>query len=267
MVVVITGASAGIGRALAVVLHGGGAKLALAARRGDKLEQLNAELGGGHLCVTCDVAEPTQCHELIRRAHEHFGRLDTVVCNAGYGVGKRVHETTTQEMLDIFRTNVFGTHELMRAVTPIFQSQEPRDGWRGQLMLVSSAAARRGLVYFGAYSATKAAQLSLAEAARVELEKDRIAVTSVHPVTTSTEFFAVAEARTGKRINVPGRTPLSQTAEQVARAMARGISNPAREVWPHAPSRLLLGLASLAPVAGDKVMREVRKTMDRKAPR
>lgn len=265
MVVLITGASAGIGKALAEALARDGAKLVLSARRVEMLESLNASLGGEHLVVGCDVARPADCHRLIEQTHARFGRLDTLVCNAGYGIGRAVHETSTHEMREIFATNVFGTHECIRHAVPIMREQTARDGWRGQVMIVSSAAARRGLVYFGAYAATKAAQLSLAEALRVELEADRIAVTSVHPVTTSSDFFATAERLSGRRINVPGRTPLSQTVQHVSRAMVRGIRRPSREVWPHAPSRFLLSLATIWPWAGDYVMRQVRATMDRPA--
>src|SRR5687768_17012081 len=86
MVVAITGASAGIGRALAQALHARGARMALAARRLDRIESLNRELGGSHLALQTDVADRAQCESLIRRTVEHFGRLDTLVCNAGYGV-------------------------------------------------------------------------------------------------------------------------------------------------------------------------------------
>jgi NADP-dependent 3-hydroxy acid dehydrogenase YdfG len=85
MVVVITGASAGIGRALAEALSARGARLALAARREDRLAELNRALGGGHLVVPTDVSIQSQCEALVRQAREHFGRIDTLVCNAGYG--------------------------------------------------------------------------------------------------------------------------------------------------------------------------------------
>src|SRR5687767_9536752 len=98
MVVVITGASAGIGRAVAEDLHRRGAKLVLSARRMGKLEELNATLGGGHLCVGCDVAVTEQCRGLIERAVERFGRIDTLVCNAGFGVVRTVAETTPEEV-------------------------------------------------------------------------------------------------------------------------------------------------------------------------
>ena len=90
MVTVITGASAGIGAALARELARRGARLILAARRIERLEALNRELGGGHLCVECNVADVEQCRMLVERAVSWAGRLDTVVCNAGYGCCKPV---------------------------------------------------------------------------------------------------------------------------------------------------------------------------------
>ena len=127
------------------------------------------------------------------------GGIDTLVCNAGYGSVRTVAETSHDEMRRMFETNVFGTTDCIHAAVPIMRKQELRDGWRGQIMIVSSAAAKRGLPFFGPYSATKAAQLSIAEALRVELKADRIAVTSVHPVGTNTEFFDTAEKQTGLR--------------------------------------------------------------------
>lgn len=262
MSVIISGASSGIGRSLAELLSARGARLTLAARRQEKLRQLNEQLGGRHLVVVADVANPEDCRRVVEEARQRFGRIDTLVANAGYGLGRPVVETTPDDWRDILATNVLGTTELIRHAVPIMRAQAARGGYRGQVMVVSSAAARRGLVYFGAYSATKAAQLSVAEALRVELEPDGIAVTSVHPVTTSTEFFRVAEQRTGRRLQVPGRTPLSQQPAQVARAMARRIASPSRECWPHEPSRWLLGLAALFPSAGDLVMRRVKRVMD-----
>src|SRR5690606_30066854 len=85
MVVVITGASAGLGRVLAMELSAAGATLVLSARRLDRLEALNAELGGRHLCVRTDVSLPEECANLAQRALQHFGRIDTLICNAGYG--------------------------------------------------------------------------------------------------------------------------------------------------------------------------------------
>src|SRR4051794_38242177 len=156
-------------------------------------------------------------------------------------------------MRHIFETNVFGTTDCIRAAVPLMQNQPPRDGFRGQIMIVSSAAARRGLPFFGPYAATKFAQLALAEALRVELKTASIAVTSVHPIGTNTEFFDVAEKQTGigRPMTDKGRR---QTASTVARKMIRGIERPTTEVWPMRPARWGLGFATMFPGIVDYFM-------------
>lgn len=253
MVVAITGASAGIGRALAEALSARGATLALAARRADRLETLNQQLDGRHLVMATDVAVPEQCAAFVRRTVEHFGRIDTLVCNAGYGILRPVAEMTLGEFQDMLQANVFGTTECIRSAVPVMRAQAVRDGWRGQIMIVSSAVARRGLPYFGGYSATKAAQLSLAEAMRVELRAQRIAVTTVHPIGTKTEFGDVAASQSaGRRIETSGE--IRQTAHAVARAMVRGIEKPRPEVWPFRIARWGLGLSTLFPRLTDRAL-------------
>jgi short-subunit dehydrogenase len=256
MVIVITGASAGIGKALAEVLAPRGAKLVLAARRADRLDALNAQLGGGHLTVVTDVARREDCERLIAQSIEHFGRIDTLVLNAGYGYYRLVADTTPDDVRRIFATNVFGTTDCIAAAMPHLLKQAPRDGVRGQIMIVSSAAARRSPPYIGVYGATKAAQLSIAESMRVELRPKHIAVTSVHPIMTKTEFGQVAEA--GGDVKMPpGR--VGQTVEQVAAAMVRAIERPRPEVWPHRLSRWGLSFATIAPGLVDRALNRYRR--------
>jgi short-subunit dehydrogenase len=253
MVVVITGASAGIGAALAEELSPRGAKLVLSARRLDRLEELNRRLGGGHVCVRADVSRREDCEALIAQAAGCFGRLDTLVCNAGYGILRNVHETTPAEVEELFRTNVFGTLDCVRAAVPHLLKRDTA-GWRGQVVIVSSAVARRAIPLFGAYSATKAAQLSLAEAMRVELRPLRVAVTSVHPIGTDTEFGQAANDRAGggRVARIPGE--VRQSATQVARKIVRAIEKPVPEMWPFRPSRWALLAAAVAPGWVDRML-------------
>lgn len=253
MVVAITGASAGIGRALALELGRRGARLALGARRLDRLEEIDRELGGGHLVRAIDVAKREDCEFFVQAALSRFGRLDTLVCNAGYGVLRTIAEMTPQEWQAIFAANLMGTVDCVRPVIPVLSAQEPRDGWRGQVMVVSSCLARRAGPEGGAYAATKAAQLSLAEALRVELRPHQVAVTSVHPIGTESEFFTAAETLSGRSAVRDPREP-RQTPEQVAAAMVRAIERPRPEVWPHAASRWAFGLATLFPGLVDGVI-------------
>jgi short-subunit dehydrogenase len=263
MVVAITGASAGIGEALADELAFRGASLALCARRLDRLEQAAQRRQTPHLCLRIDVDNPLDCQAFIEKAQARFGRIDTLVCNAGYGVATAVEQTSDEQLESIFRTNVFGSISPIRAAIPLMLAQEPRNGFRGQLMIVSSAAARRGLPYFGAYAATKAAQLSIAEALRVELRGTGIAVTTVHPIGTETEFFNVAEQAGNKRITVPFRTTLRQSAKGVARAMVKAMCRPRPEVWPAPFSRLALTTAAAFPRITDFFMSRMKRQIDR----
>jgi short-subunit dehydrogenase len=267
MIVVITGASSGIGRALAEYLSAHQAKLTLTARRLDRLEALNAQLGGQHQVIQADVSDPNDCRRLIDSAVAHHGRLDTLVCNAGYGLAKSISETSALDLRKIFETNLFGTTDTIRAALPVMLRQDERDGYRGQIMIVSSAVARRGLPFFGAYSATKAAQLSISEALRVELKPSRIAVTSVHPVGTETEFFDLAGKYGNSTVPPPGKGEVRQTAATVARKMADAIIRPKTELWPLNAARFGLSIGTLVPGMVDRALQNYRRSVETPAPR
>lgn len=267
MVVVITGASAGIGKALAEKLAARGAKLALAARRMDRLTALCATLGGDHLAIGADVSKREDCERIVTETVRRFGRIDTLVCNAGFGMVKSVVDTTPEEMQQIFAANLFGTTDCIRAAVPVMRDQQERNGWRGQIMIVSSAAARRGLPYFGPYAATKAAQLSISEALRVELMPFKIAVTSVHPVGTNTDFFDTAQQLGTMQMNAPGKGEIRQTPATVARKMINGMEKPTQEIWPMRASRWMLSFSTLTPKWTDRVMNKYRGEMKEKATR
>jgi len=262
MVTVITGASSGIGRALAVNLAHQGGKLVVGARRLDRLQELTQEIGCEHVAMQIDVSHAQDCDRIISAAVEKFGRLDTLVCNAGFGFARPFDAMTQEDIRRVFDTNLFGTIECCRKAVDIMKRQEPRDGYRGQLMIVSSACARRGLPYFSTYAATKAAQLSLAEGLRVELKPMHIAVTSVHPVLCETDFFSTANELSGMN-----PAALAQGAKQppqfVADRMTHAIERPSRECWPKPMSRLSLTIAVMIPAIVDKVMGRMRDQMFR----
>jgi short-subunit dehydrogenase len=260
MVVVITGASAGIGKNLASKLSDRGAHLVLCARRGEILDALNESLGGRHRCVQADVGDSETGGRLVHEAITRFGRLDTFVCNAGYGIIQRVADMQSDQMEMLFTTNVFATSHCISAAVPVMQHQSLRDGYRGQIIVVSSAAAKRGLPYFGHYSATKAAQVSLAEALRVEVNSDRIAVTSVLPIGTETDFFATAQKCSGITMAPRRKGELWQSVDYVTDRMVMAIERPRPEVWTSPAMRLLLNAGGLFPAVLDRIMsKDLRK--------
>lgn len=259
MVVVITGASSGIGKAVAERLSARGAKLVVAARRIERLEELNRGMSNRHLVIRADVSHPHDCEMLIARSIEQFGRIDTLICNAGHGMYRLIAQTSPQEMRRIFATNYFGTTDCIHAALPQMLVQEPRDDWRGQIIVVSSAVARRSVPFLGAYSATKAAQLSIAEALRVELKPRWIAVTSVHPIQTRTEFGQAALELGGVHI---AQAPVAQTAQIVARKIVDAIVKPRPEVWPYRPARWAFGLGTLFPRLVDAAMHDYRRQVE-----
>jgi short-subunit dehydrogenase len=264
--VLITGASSGIGEALARQLAAEGHVLIVAARRQDRLDALVASLAGrGHLAINADLSTEEGCKTLVDTAFARFPRIDTWVLNAGYGEMRPVAENTPDHIRAIFATNLIGTVEPIRLALPRLLKQPVVGRHRAHLVIVSSAAARRGLPYFGVYSATKAAQLSVAEALRVELRGTGIAVSTVHPVGTKTEFFDVAQSLGGRQM--PPRVPgdVQQTADQVAAAIRKQINRPSRfgrEIWPLRIARYGLSFATLFPGLTDRVMAKARKSIE-----
>jgi short-subunit dehydrogenase len=248
----ITGASAGIGRAVALRLARDGASLAICARRSDRLGQVAAEIegAGGHaLPVVGDVTSEDDMAGFVRLCVERFDGLDVMICNAGFGVAGAIDVMPTEQMRKLLDVNYLGTYHAARAALPVFRRQG-----RGHLVIVSSIVGKRGVPYMGAYSATKFAQVGLAESLRSELAGSDIHVTVVFPVSTETEFFDVMSHETGSEVR--RTTGPSQTAEQVADAIARAIEHPVPEVYPYAKSRGLVWLNALAPGICDRLVKK-----------
>ena len=255
--VIITGASSGIGAATALALARQGANLVLGARRIDRLEQIAAqcrELGGQALALPCDVTQRADVDHLVAATVEKFGRLDVMLANAGYGFLERIHEATDAQFDAIVNTNIKGTWYAMQAAAAVMLKQ-PALGTgkarRGHIIAVSSGAARRGLPLYGIYAMTKAAQLSLCEAMRVELLSQGVYVSSVHPLTTATEFFDVASSKSRFRSTGLGH---AQPVEVVARKIAGLIRRPRPELWPVPGSAWMLALAAVFPRLADHSM-------------
>ncbi len=182
-VVVITGASAGIGRATARELAGVGANVVVGARRTERLEALEAEFPGKIVAVAMDVRSPDDGRRLIKTAVERFGRLDTLVANAGIGMYGSILDHSDDAITTMLDTNVAGTVWPIRAAVP-----EMVKAGQGDIVIVASVAGFRGGADEAVYAATKFAQVGLAGALDRELREKGIRVTTIGPAGTSTEF-------------------------------------------------------------------------------
>jgi short-subunit dehydrogenase len=249
-VVAITGASAGIGRATAERLARDGAAVVVAARRQDRLDALVHEItqqGGSAWAVVADVTREGDMQRLVRESVDRFGSLDVMICNAGFGVQGSADDVSTDHMRKLIDVNYLGTFYAARAALPEFRRQG-----RGHLIFVSSIVGKRGVPYMGAYSATKFAQVGLAECLRAELAGSNIHVSVVFPVSTETEFTEVMLKESGSASRARGPR---QTATQVAEAVARTIERPRPEVYPYRRARGLVLLNALAPGLCDRFVK------------
>ena len=181
-VVVVTGASSGMGEATARALHRAGAQPVLAARRADRLDGLAAELDGA-LAVVTDVTEPDDIARLTERAVERYGRIDGLVNNAGASLAGNVADVDIDEFRRILELNVVAQVAMLQAVAPSM-----RQTGGGTVVNVSSGTTRRVAVGLSPYASAKAALNMLSLAARVELANDKIDVSLIVPFITATEF-------------------------------------------------------------------------------
>jgi len=253
-VAVITGASAGIGSATAVELARRGHDLLLVARRRERLEQVaeRAAREAGRAVrteiVVADVAERGTGARILDAAERAFGRFDVVYANAGYGAERPMHAMDDAELRRMFETNFFSSVELCNEAA----RRMIATGRRGHLLMCSSCVAKFTLPAFGAYSASKAAQAHVARAMAYELRPHGIMVSSVHPVTTATEFFdVVREGVPAGEVQHYSIHDMSrffvQRPEKVARAIGRAIGTGRTEIWTSFPTRVAAGMITAFP--------------------
>jgi NADP-dependent 3-hydroxy acid dehydrogenase YdfG len=183
-VMLITGASSGIGEATARHAAAAGYRLVLAARTEDRLSALAGELGGDAraLALSCDVTEFSAQEALVARALDHFGRIDVAFANAGFGAARGFLNESPEHWRAMILTNVLGVALTVRASLAALKAS------KGHLLITGSVAGLRPLPG-SVYSATKAAVHSLAESARLELRGTGVRVTLVSPGTVDTPFF------------------------------------------------------------------------------
>lgn len=230
-VVVITGASMGIGEALARGFLAEGALVVLSSRDLSRLEEVRSRIGTTErtAAIACDVRDRAQIANLVRSAKDRFGKIDVWINNAGYGMLDSVATMSMEECRRMFETNLFGAIECMQAVMPLFKTQH-----RGAIINISSVAGHLPVPYLGAYSATKHALNAISQAARMELAPDGIRVISVCPGRIKTNFGTnTVKGTEGKRIGESLQQGISPG--RCARAILNGYLRGSREVfvpWP-----------------------------------
>lgn len=185
-VVLITGASAGIGQCTARAFAGAGAKLALLARSEDLLIRLADELreqGTDAAAVPADMRDPDQVRRAVARTAEHFGRIDILINNAGQSVLGTIADLSLEYFRQVMELNVYGPVAAMQAVIPIMRAHGG-----GLIINVSSMVSKMNLFGLAGYACTKSALNMISDTARDELAADDIRVISVFPRMTATDF-------------------------------------------------------------------------------
>ncbi len=218
------------------------------SRLADVAERIRG-LGRRVQVVAGDVAQPGFAGHLLDVADEALDGFYAVFANAGYGFKKAAHETPLATLREIFEVNFFAGYELLtEAARRLIARDAP-----GHLLMCSSAVAKFALRDFSAYSATKAAQNHVCRAMRMELRPYHIEVSSVHPVTTATDFFVRAARLSDSAAAVRGPGPFVQPPERVARAVVRCLRRPRPEVWTSVLARLGAGIVTVFPRVLDTV--------------
>jgi short-subunit dehydrogenase len=228
-VTVITGASAGIGRATAQRFAAEGAKLVLAARSADKLTALAAQLhakGCETFVLPTDVRDKNAVTTLIERTCTHFGRIDILINNAGQSAAGTVADVNPDHFKSIFVLNVMGPLWAMQAAIPKMRSKGG-----GLIINVNSMVTKMHIPGLATYAATKCALAMLSDTARDELAPDNIRVISVYPRMTATDFGKNALGDHRMRMQQREHAPVADPPEFVAQKILEAAQKETPEVF------------------------------------
>jgi short-subunit dehydrogenase len=230
-VIVITGASFGIGRAVAKLLSHEGAKVVLAARSSDVIEKLAKELPGS-LAIETDMTKEKDIDNLLDETIKQFGRIDVFINNAGQGIYGAVEKVGIDDYRKILELNVIGPLIAMQKVIPVMRKQGG-----GMILNISSLVSRAYYPYLGAYASTKYALNALSLTARAELEKDNIVVGIMLPGMTETDFgkHAIKSDVAGEGMQSRNREnmPKADSPEYIAERIKTAIESGAAETTAH----------------------------------
>lgn len=254
-VALVTGASSGIGRALARAFAQQGAHVALVARNEDRLravEQALSPLPGRRLVVPTDVRQPDEVERAVGATLSQFGRIDILVNNAGKGYCATVVESNLDDFRDVFETNFFGAFSFLRAVAPHMVARR-----QGLIIQISSVNGFCAVPLGSAYCASKFALEGLSQSARLELHKQGVRLLIVRPGVTDTDFFDHAKHfRQNNPFPMRHPMPAEAAATRILRAAARGK----RELVLTAEGKALWWLKKFSPRLVDRILLHYVKT-------
>jgi len=246
--VLITGASTGIGAAAAREFIRAGSRVVGVARARDKLEALSRELGGPERFVplAADVTDPASMDAMAGEVLGRIGVPDVVVANAGVGLDALFVETTDEAMQAVLDVNVFG---LLRTVRPFLPRMIERGS--GRVLFISSVVGKRGIPHYSAYAASKWALHGMADALHCELRGSGVSLGVVCPTSTTSEFHEriLREGPRQRRVR-----PREQSAETVARAIVRMARSRRREMVLSVEARFMVFVDHIAPKLVDAVL-------------
>jgi len=246
--VLITGASTGIGCATSRTLVEQGARVLGLARSLDRLNELSRELGGAKnfVPIEADVTDAARMESAVQTVLSDHGLPDVVIANAGISLDALFENTTDEGLSRVFEVNVFG---LVRTVRPFVPAMVERGS--GRIVLISSIVGKRGIPYYAAYSASKFALHGIADALRTELYGSGVTVGLVCPSSTESELQtrALREGPSQRRVRVR-----RHTAESVANAIVKMAASRRREMVLSAEAKLLAFANVVAPGLVDRLL-------------
>lgn len=222
-IVLITGASSGIGHASAVQFAKKGAKLILIARNKEKLNQVSEDLKKYNVSTfayECDVSDKLQVNKISKIILDRFGSIDILVNNAGFAVYGSVSNLTIEEIESQMETNYFGMIYFVKNFLPSMLAKKS-----GHIVNVASVAASFGLPGIASYCASKFAMLGFSEGLKHELKGTGVNITVVSPIMVRTNFFNHPSFK-----NMPKYSPTSLSPETVAKAILRASNSPRLEI-------------------------------------
>lgn len=225
-VALITGASSGIGEATALALAAEGAKVALVARRADKLEQLEKQItssGGQALSITTDVSDEAQINEMVQKAKEHFGSVDILVNNAGVMLTGSIESADTSDWRRMIEIDLLGLMYATHAVLPLMKAQGG-----GHIVNISSVAGRVASANFAVYNAAKFGVVAFSDALRKEVYKDKIRVTVIEPGAVATELTNQITNESKQQVDEIYQSVTPLESEDIAGAIIYAVTQPSR---------------------------------------